>query len=215
MILTIGCSFTYGTELLDREKTAWPYLLASVLNTTVLNQAQGGASNDYIFRTAIEQTVHTTYDLVVIQWSEPSRMEVWHKDQPISVTANSNWAKIGNLSWMQDYYKHSYNDLFRYRTWYTHVIALQEYFKNKQQKYLFCNLAGLQGYYEDEDGYYNQLAHLWDNIDEQYYVGWPIDGLLEFQGDCPKGPGGHPLELGHERISNKIYEHIGNISWVS
>lgn len=213
-ILTVGDSFTYGEELENRETQAWPYLLAMAMNATVLNLGQGGASNDYIFRTAIEETVHTTYDLVIVQWSEPSRMEVWHGDRPISVTAHSNWNKIGQLSWMQDYYKYSYNDLFRYRTWYAHVIALQEYFKSKQQKYLFCNLAGLQGYYRDVDGYYNSLKHLWSSVDEQYYVGWPTDGFLEFQGDCEKGPGGHPLELGHKRISNKIYEHIRNIGWL-
>jgi len=214
-LLTIGCSFTYGTELNDREHTAWPYVLAEKIGFRVDNKAQGGASNDFIFRTTIEQTVNKQYDLVIVQWSEPSRMEVWYNDQPISVTAHSNWNKIGKLSWMQDYYKYSYNDLFRYRTWYAHVLALQGYFKSTQQRYLFCNLAGLQGYYEDDNGFYEDLKHLWNNIDSKYYVGWPIEGLLEFQGDCPKGSGGHPLELGHQRIANKIYEHIRNLSWIS
>ena len=215
MILTIGDSFTFGEELSNRLDQAWPYLLGRDLNLPVTNLAQGGASNDYIFRTSIEHTVENKYQLVIVQWSDPSRMEVWYKNGPISVTAHSNWRNIVELSWMQDYYKYSYNDLFRYRTWYSHVIALQEYFKNKQQRYLFCNLAGLQGYYGDDDGYYNDLKHLWDNVNEEYYVGWPIDGFLEFQGDCPKGPGGHPLELGHQRIADKIYEHIRYLGWVS
>ena len=206
MILTIGCSFTYGSELTNREETAWPYLLSKKLNTPVVNRAEGGASNDYIFRTAIEETVQTTYDLVIIQWSEPSRMEVWYVDRPISVTAHSNWKQIGQLSWMQDYYKYSYNDLFRYRTWYARVIALQ--------KYLFCNLAGLRphGLYAE---YKNEMSSLWNNIDYRFFAGWPHDGFVEWQGDCVCGSGGHPLELGHERISNKIYEHIRNIGWFS
>ena len=213
-ILTVGDSFTYGEELDNRETQAWPYLLAVAMNATVSNFGQGGASNDYIFRTAIEETVQTTYDLVIVQWSEPSRMEVWHGDRPISVTAHSNWNKIGQLSWMQDYYKYSYNDLFRYRTWYAHVIALQEYFKSKQQKYLFCNLAGLRphGLYAE---YKNEMSSLWNNIDYRFFVGWPHEGFVEWQGDCERASGGHPLELGHERISNKIYEHIRNIGWFS
>lgn len=214
-LLTIGCSFTYGAELDNRENTAWPYVLGKNLDFEVINKGQGGASNDYMFRTAIESTVDDRYDLIVLQWSEPSRMEVWHDDRPISVTAHSNWRNIGELSWMQDYYRYSYNDLFRYRTWYVHVLALQEYFKSINQNYLFCNLAGLQGFYEDSDGYYESLKHLWDKVDEKNYVGWPIDGFLEFQGDCAKGPGGHPLELGHERIANKIYEHIRYLGWFS
>lgn len=212
-LLTVGDSFTYGEELANRETQAWPYLLANAMDATVLNMGQGGASNDYIFRTAIEETVQTSYDLVIVQWSEPSRMEVWHGDRPISVTAHSNWNKIGQLSWMQDYYKYSYNDLFRYRTWYAHVIALQEYFKNKKQKYLFCNLAGLRphGLYAE---YKNEMSSLWNNIDYRFFAGWPHEGFVEWQGDCKRGPDGHPLELGHERISNKIYEHIRNISWL-
>jgi hypothetical protein len=92
------------------------------------------------------------------------------------------------------------------------VLALQGYFKSINQKYLFVNLAGLKDYYNE---YYNDLHHLWDKLDTQYYVGWPQEGFLEFQGDCPIGPGGHPLELGHERIADKIYEHIRNLGWIS
>jgi hypothetical protein len=29
--------------------------------------------------------------------------------------------------------------------------------------------------------------------------------MLEWMGDCPKGPGGHPLELGHARIADAIF----------
>ena len=211
MILTIGDSFTYGEELSDRLAHAWPYLVANALQLPVKNLGLGGGSNDYIFRTVIEETTQTKYDIVIVQWSEPSRMEVWHKDKPINVTAHSNWKSLNELDWMKSYYANSYNDLFRYRTWFCHVVALQGYFKSINQKYLFVNLAGLRGYYNE---YHTDLQHLWNKLDKQHYVGWPLDGFLEFQGDCPKGAGGHPLELGHERIAGKINEHIRTLGWV-
>jgi hypothetical protein len=47
------------------------------------------------------------------------------------------------------------------------------------------------------------------------WLGWPRAGFVEWMWDCPKGPGGHPLELGHQRIAEKINEYIRNIGWFS
>lgn len=213
-LLTVGDSFTYGDELANRETQAWPYLLANAMNTTVLNMGQGGASNDYIFRTAIEETAKRKFDLVIVGWAEFSRMEVWFNNKPVSVTAQSRWTQIGSFSWLRDFYKYNYNDQHAYKVTACKMLALQEYFKSIGQRYIFCNVAGLrpQGLYAE---YKNEMSPIWNNIDSKFFAGWPHEGMLEWQGDCDKGPGGHPLELGHERISNKIYEHIGNISWVS
>ena len=49
----------------------------------------------------------------------------------------------------------------------------------------------------------------------EYWFGHENDGMVEWMGDCPKGPGGHPLELGHQRIAKKINEHIRNLGWLS
>jgi lysophospholipase L1-like esterase len=43
---------------------------------------------------------------------------------------------------------------------------------------------------------------------------WVIGSMVEWMGDCPKGPGGHPLELGHQRIAEKINEHIKRLGWI-
>ena len=48
-----------------------------------------------------------------------------------------------------------------------------------------------------------------------YWMDWQSEGMIEWMGDCPKGPGGHPLTLGHQRIANKINEHIRNLGWLS
>ena len=203
MILTLGCSFTYGAELpyKDRTTQAWPYVLAKMLNTTVNNQGANGASPSSVFRRAIEDT--NTYDMVVIEWPDPSRLEIWDPtiDNPININAGSLYTMKATLSWVKDYYTNSHDDFFSYKVWYCHVLALQEYYKQRNQKYIFFPIAGLQGRYYD---YKDKLAHIWDRLDTDKIIGWPMEGYVEFMGDCPKGPGGHPLELGHQRIADKI-----------
>jgi hypothetical protein len=47
------------------------------------------------------------------------------------------------------------------------------------------------------------------HVDLTHFAGWPDHGLCEWFGDAPKGTHGHPLELGHERIADKVYEYLG------
>ena len=54
-----------------------------------------------------------------------------------------------------------------------------------------------------------------DQIDPTYYIGWPTTTMMEWTHGCSKGPGGHFLEQGHERVADKIYEHIRNLGWIS
>lgn len=210
MILTAGDSFTYGEELQNRTESAWPYLLSKKLNVPVTNLGYGGGSNDMIFRTVIEQTAQKTFDIVIVAWSDTSRLEVWNQDQGAPVCINS-WGRR-HIPWVSDYYKHSYDKKFGFRKWFVQALALQQYLKSINQQYIFVNVAGLQGHYTE---YQNDFKYIWDHFDTRHYLGWPLDGILEWQGDCPKGPGGHPLELGHQRIAEKIYEHIRHLGWVS
>ena len=64
MILTIGDSFTYGSELQD-PKLAWSYLLGK----EVINLAVPGASNDYIFRNTIGYPHKNTVEAVIVAWT--------------------------------------------------------------------------------------------------------------------------------------------------
>jgi lysophospholipase L1-like esterase len=216
MILTIGCSFTEGVELNNPAVDAWPAIVGRCFNKSVKNAGIGGGSCDYIFRTAIEETIAQSYDLVIIEWTEPSRMEVWwcDKNQPVNVTANSRFSQIGAFAWMKDFYKYSYSDFHGYRKQALQYVALQEYFKSIGQKYIFTNLAGLRPHGNWKE-YQESIGPIWNRVDKEFFVGWPHEGFLEWQGDCPKGPEGHPLELGHQRIANKINEHIRNLGWLS
>jgi hypothetical protein len=213
-VLTVGCSFTYGDELSDRENTAWPYLLAKQNNWQVINLGKSGGSNDRSIRIAFNE-IKNQYDLIIVAWTVNSRFEVPYETRLIDI--NPQFAKKLKLDWVDDYYKYHYDREYNYGKWFREIIMLQSYFKQMNQKYLFCSTFGI---WSDLRGahfnhYMSKYSDLMNQVDKTYYIDWPMYGMTDWMGDCPKGPGGHPLELGHQRIAEKINEHIGNIGWLS
>ncbi len=75
MLVTIGDSFTYGTELSNTE-FAWPYQLAARLGMNCVNLAQPGASNDFIVRTAVNSIDEYNPQLLIVAFTTPNRFEL-------------------------------------------------------------------------------------------------------------------------------------------
>jgi hypothetical protein len=94
---------------------------------------------------------------------------------------------------------------------------LQSYFKQNNQRYLFLSTFGIWSDLREAhyDEYMLKLQYLVDQVDSACYIDWPKWGMVDWQGDCPRGPGGHPLELGHQRIAERINEHIRHLGWLS
>ena len=53
-----------------------------------------------------------------------------------------------------------------------------------------------------------ELEPLLTRLNTNRYIGFPYEGMVEWAYDTPQGPNGHPLELGHKRIADKIAEYI-------
>ena len=212
-ILTVGCSFTYGSELTNPAISAWPYLLGQQNNWKVNNQGQGGGSNDRSIRVCFEE-VPNKYDLIIVAWTIHDRIEVPSGSGLLNVTLG--YSEKHNLSWATEYFTKHYDRLYSYQRWLRQVIMLQSYFKQINQQYLFLSTFGIWSDLREAhyDEYMLKLQYLVDQVDSTYYIDWPKWGIVDWQGDCPKGPGGHPLELGHQRIAEKINEHIRNIGWL-
>jgi len=112
MKIAIGDSFTYGEEL-DSRDDAWPSLLGFE------NYGLRGASNEYIFRKAIEFAVSSTH--MIISWSECTRYDLFtniptsvaqrYKNYTGPIQINSGWATAKNpwnqfaMPWFRDLYK--------------------------------------------------------------------------------------------------------------
>ena len=212
-LLVIGDSFTHGLELPDcpmheGSVTSAPskFTWATQLGYEVTNLSIPGGSNSRIFRLAVDESIRVMYDLVICQWTEIARLDWQKNSRDFPITANSTWLHKQE-SCVGTYYKEYYNEAHSMQTWLSQVVTLQNHFKQIGQRYLFVSMQGFKNIS-------NRFKHIAECIDPEYYIGWPHEGFTEFMGDCPKGPGGHPLELGHKRIAEKINEHIGNLGWL-
>ena len=226
MILALGDSFTFGLELPDcpavwnsyefpPSKFAWPTLLATRLGQQVVNLSMPGGSNDRIFRLAMAESVAKKYDIIICAWTSLTRIDIKYNGKDFPVTLNSGKWYSDKLPWINDFYKFSYDEHHFAESWLAKLVALQDYFKYNNQKYLFLNMQS-SGIFP---GFLGTTAiikfvEFESLIDRNFYIGWPNEGMVEWQGDCAKGPGGHPLELGHKRIADKIYEHIRTLGWI-
>jgi hypothetical protein len=87
-ILTLGDSWTYGSESSDPLTKSWPAQLSKKYNVEVVNLARGGASNHRALRIGIEELARdSSYDYVIWPLGPGSRAEVlktgkWHQIWP-------------------------------------------------------------------------------------------------------------------------------------
>jgi hypothetical protein len=187
MILVNGCSFTSGEE----SPVAWPSFVPNTVNI-----ATPGASNDYILRSTVEYIDTHNVSYAIIAWTSPNRIEISGKH----LTPGSS-RKYGDIvdavfkDWDYDW---------AYDKFCTQASVLHGYLEEHSIKHFFVSAFDIQSRSRPKP--INCASA---------YLGWPSDGMVEWMGDCPKGEGGHPLELGHQRIAEKINEHIGNLGWVS
>lgn len=68
VVLANGCSFSRGPD-------SWPYALQSIYNFDLVNLAQAGAGNSYIFESTVAEIAARNYDLVLIMWTGPNRID--------------------------------------------------------------------------------------------------------------------------------------------
>ena len=188
MILVIGDSFTAGEELADAFNDSWPSWLEIDSSQLIINLSQPGFSNDAIIRTATNaiEDHHGLIDTVIIAWTTPHRIEL--NAQHLTPTSHRKYGSICDtvfLDWQEDWAI----DKFR-----SQVLMMKGFLKSRKIKYLFVRTF---------------------DVPELGIGGWVPGSMVEWMGDCPKGPGGHPLELGHQRIAERINEHIRNLGWVS
>ncbi len=211
-IVCIGDSFTYGDELPNRDD-AWPHILARLNNWNVKNLGSPGGSNDLFLRLVFEE--QNKHDLIILSWSTPIRTEILYGNIPFSISPSIS-AKM-KFNWGLDYYKYYYSDYHAHFKWLSSIVMLQSYLKSINQPYVFCSTFSMLSSLDKEtfDKYYPNLEFLINQVDKTHYIDWHELGMTDWMGDCLKAPGGHPLELGHQRIASRINEHIRNVGWLS
>jgi isopenicillin N synthase-like dioxygenase len=200
MKAAVGDSFTYGEELEDRSN-AWPTLLGYE------NYGLPGASNEYIFRTAIELAPTCTH--IIVAWSECTRHEVYthepvtvhrHKQFQGLIQTNSRWTE---LPWFRELYAKYTQEEHQFTRTLTYMIALQSYLDVNNVDWRYCSA------FSNQQMFLKYSTHpLLSRLNTERFIGYPYHGMVEWAYGTPHGSGGHPLEYGHQRIADAIQSHI-------
>jgi hypothetical protein len=211
-LLTVGDSFTYGEELAD-SKSAWPNLLANKLGYELTNLAKPGSGNTRMVRHCIEQI--NNYDVVIIAWSHFARIEMadengfydlWPGGGTLPHKAYSQWR------WeIIEYFTRHHNDDYLYRQYLLNIILLQNFLQSNSKRYLMLDTFG-NHQANERTAVTNQ--DLLDQIDPNYYVGWPNQSMMEWTYGVKQGVHGHFLEQGHVKVAEKIYAFMDDLPWL-
>jgi len=208
-LLAIGDSFTYGGELASPVTHAWPYLLAERIEHEVVNLGVNASGNSKILRHLFEQNINE-FDLIILAWSGFDRME-FADDHGIFETWPGALKKSHRIPHKEamfrgeliDYMTRYHNDEYLYKQYLVNVISAQSYLKLHKKKYIM-----LDAFLNNQGGMRSHHQELVTQIDTDHFLGWPTETMMEWSGDAPKGQFGHFLELGHSRVTEKIYQHL-------
>jgi hypothetical protein len=96
---------------------------------------------------------------------------------------------------------------YYYVKWIRQIILIQAFCQANNVPCMMFSACNAEDWNRN---YMFDHANLIDRVDPATYVGWPLSGSTEWTFGTPHGPGGHPLEQGHEIIAEKIYEHISS-----
>ena len=233
-IYACGCSFTYGAELKNPNKSAWPARLAEKLSATIDNNATNGGTNARTLYQTIKNT-QENYDLYLISWTTYSRFTFYKSDNNFETNFNPHLEHTlyGNKkfyrNWGQDLYKYWYNDLFAFKLWLQQIIQLQQVLKNKN--YLMTNTMenNLSIWLSPKESFgsyvkelinfdlmndeqiideYNEIQYYISLIDTSKFYRWNEFCISDLCKTFPCGPKGHILEEGHAQLANLIHQHI-------
>lgn len=217
-LLTLGDSFTYGEELADRNR-AWPQLVADAIGYDLINLGVPANSNPGICRQLVDHFaagIEAKPDLVIIGWSSPGRMEFSDISGNFSIWPGYSGRVFQEYHpWrddLLDYINRYHNDEYLYVKYLQDIVFVQSFLASRNIKYLMLTTVANEYYrnnFGDKYRYYETL------IDTDTFVGWPTQGMSEWTVPCKRGPNGHFLDEGHQRVAEKINEHIRNLGWLS
>lgn len=145
MIYIDGGSNTYGDELSDRIKQAWPFLLEEKLKMPVNNVAIKGKSNQHIVFDLVNYCSHSRPELVIIGWVNLSRKMFVRRETNflVDITATYSNSVFHSAKEMKQF-QHL---LFKYWSNYLHdmwnflhqIVLVQKFLGSLSIPYLMFN----------------------------------------------------------------------------
>lgn len=233
-ILTLGDSWTFGSESSDPATMSWPAQLAKKFNVSVTNLGRGGSSNQRAIRIGIEELCRNPdYDWVIWGIGPAPRTEIlkngkWHQIWPNK--GPSGIDKIYSEFW------HPWNDVqitmllavqfiglvnmigpkllirslsFRPSRYLEQMSWILNYQGNNEFASLNMPLEELDISIKDLDRKLRVLRGIYDKITaEQPDWFYDIDKNL-LADKSHKAPGGHPNDIGYSMLADYFASQIG------
>jgi hypothetical protein len=147
-ILFAGCSFTAdcGFREENRDKYHWTCLLQQHYNAEQTNIAIDGCSNDEIFLRSVEASIKNSYDVAIIMWSGLGRRWIYFDHKNIDdftiinngVVTGNNYLQKAACDYAKLHYAYFDNQYMNLKNWLLQSIALANFFKNRDQPYVFA-----------------------------------------------------------------------------
>jgi hypothetical protein len=243
-LVTNGCSFTWGAEILlaelgfsesdprygqnidfyidFRTSRTYTYHLHDKLKTSNYdNLSMGGASNQRIVRTTLDYFMPKLLNdedlsehIAVIQWTEPSREEVYHDGFYYTVSARGFWAEPE----LMDELNTTYRDYIKGRLlledknyvnqFVSDVILLSSFFELHKIKYIFCHIASPQWKMPELDAQViSKINWLGKNYKDSS-IRKLIDDVQQKENISLNYPENHPNIEGHKFIAETLYKRL-------
>jgi hypothetical protein len=233
----IGCSHTYGDDLLDPANASWPALIAQHRKESFLNAAASGGTNDRIMYHTIKNI--NEFDEFYVAWTQITRFTRYRADNNYEINFNQQLVNqlYGNdpsyYTYGKIHYTYWSNELYSFKLWLQQIILLQHYLNSKSKKYLMLNTfnnhigrwcSGWQDFNNNvqsllcfdsmnNDQLYaehQEIQQLLTQINFSNFYKWGKWDINQLSEHYPTGHTNHLLEEGHQAIANDILTHDKN-----
>ena len=186
-LICSGDSFTSGYGL-DNPQLSWPYRLGEKLNLPVANLAHEGMGNEYIFNSIIERNLQNC--LVIIGLTSYSRVEF------IDAVTNKIFTTIPNrrgaAQFDELFWKYYYDDDYYFNKFCKQWMMFDAYMKSKNVEYYMFDAMPVH-----KTMPMIPINYLWHGEENMCSITYPH-----------KLSDGHPNEIAHEIMAEKIYKII-------
>lgn len=192
-VLVAGDSFTYGSELVDRDNVYWKHLWPDAKCI-----ANPGASNSEITRKLALANLRE-YELVVVMWSFTNRFEF--KFNVPTGHPGDGWLTVGKLKEPPEIQKFTdkffelagtNKDFQNYTTW-KEITFAKMLLEQAGTKFIFLHADWFSSYNVENGDHWAHITH-----DGKGFVQWADDRKFAV------GPQSHPLDEAHIEYAKEL-----------
>lgn len=225
-----GCSFTYGEDLKNPERDAWPALVAR--DQPFTNTAVRGGANDRMVYQVIKNI--DQFDKFYIAWTEINRFTRYNTDnhKEVKFTTNSRIVTHEYVNYAKLHYTFFSSNLYNFKLWLQQIILLQSYLEKKNKKYVMINMChnkisdcvfvkswqpAAKSFLEIDHlddhhlaAEYQEIQALAKDINLDKFLGWGTWAMTDLLKEYPVGATQHLLEDGHRAIAQYILQNDTN-----